>query len=391
MSDSYCTVIPEGYQPSGEYPDQIARFADRLLLLTAMTEERRLWGHYINYSRLTGESEFGSRWSSVFRHARETGLVDVNDKYSVGRFSKSMCLRKPYRTGRFVLYELSRRPRSKKRLREECLGEVGGWLRKCMREFEVRDTASSDPWDMHAVARLKRGDLYATFCDFGRFHTNFTSLSKRVRAGLRARSGESLCMVDVTNCQPLIIGAMARAAVDSEDVRRWVNDCERGVIYEEILDVFSSGDVRSSFRPETRGDIKKPFLIAMFSKVESMRKNPVFAAIARKYPVIANYLTEAKAGGHQELARACQRAESTAVIQTACARLMRIGVPLLTVHDELIVPESLACQAASEMKSAFRETLKVNPLLNTTHTTTHTIAHHTEHHLLSICATLNAV
>lgn len=371
MKKDFCVVIPKGYRPSGQCANELARLADRILLLTSLTEERRKQKHWIPFGRTAGMAHFGSRWFSVFKAAQGSGLIEVNPRYSKGRFSKSVRLSDPYRTGEYELYALSRKPRNSARPKTGALDAKGQWLYQCLHDFYLDEIASSDPWESHAAARVHRRDLFATYCEFGRFHSNYTSLTKRLRYRLHTKAYDPLCQLDVANCQPLIIAGMAKKQSNAPDVKLWLSDCEAGRIYESILEVFQDGSVQGHrsgrLKPakafQTRDAIKEPFLIALFSSVPDMHTNAVYIAIKHRYPTIARYLEQIKSTYYQALAHQCQRLESEIIIRTVCPNLLPSGRPIFTVHDPLIVTSDLSEFAESEIRHAFRQRLSVEPMI----------------------------
>jgi hypothetical protein len=64
---------------------------------------------------------------------------------------------------------------------------------------------SPDGPDVLPLARICARDFFFTVCEQGRVHTNLTNLAREHRQYLRV-GGRLLWAMDVTNCQPLLLG-----------------------------------------------------------------------------------------------------------------------------------------------------------------------------------------
>jgi hypothetical protein len=73
----------------------------------------------------------------------------------------------------------------------------------------IYDQALSDPWTQLVLAKLLDNRIVANRCDYRRLHTLLTQLAREARRYLSAKNGERLAIVDVSACQPLIIGLLA--------------------------------------------------------------------------------------------------------------------------------------------------------------------------------------
>lgn len=75
-----------------------------------------------------------------------------------------------------------------------------------------------------------------------------------------------------------------------------------------------------------------------------MVRQPAFVALESLYPEHAEYIKEGKCENHRKLAQQLQRLESSIVIDGVCGYLMQHypEMPVLTIHDELVVPQQIA-------------------------------------------------
>ena len=383
MSNTFYAIVPRGYQPSGPYRDQLARLAHKLLLLTSITNERRERGHYIPMCDETWRSLFGSKASEVKQAAVASGLIEKNDRYSVGSFPKSYRLARQYRSGRFDAIVLRRKPRVKRRMLYEHsrLGYVGQRLTDRFSDFSFPSTLSppTNPWDCFSWNRILAEDYYSMRCDFGRFHSNFTSIPKYFRRSLTLQSGDKLASIDIRNAQPLLLGLVARGHRHNHTTRphipichtinEYIRLCEDGEIYEFCLSSFRNGEVHPYWIQLPSGNkflcdpskwdrkrVKEAFVVCLFDRVEATQSNPIYRVLSKYFPKIAEYITNAKSDKYQALAQQCQMMESELMIDGVAASYItrHPGLPILTVHDEIIVPESLVDSLIEVIKYRFR-------------------------------------
>lgn len=368
MRKKFFAIVPRGYQPSGPYRDQLARLAHKFLLLTSITTERRELGHYIPMYDATWRLLFGGRSSEIKQAAINSGLIEKNGKYSVGNFPQSYRLARQYRNGRFDPIELTRKPRMKKPMVSDYdrLGDVGRRLTDQFDCFALPSTLTpSNPWDCFALNRLLAKDYYSMRCDFGRFHSNFTSIPKLFRRSLTLKSGDTLASIDIRNIQPLLLGLVTRRHTQTSlsqhipichTLNEYLGLCEAGQIYEFCLGCFRNGEVDRFWISLPSGKkylcdpaqwdrtkVKRAFVICLFDRIEETKSNPIFRILNKHFPEVANFVINAKQDGYQALAHLCQRMESQLMIDGVAASFMvrHPDAPILTVHDEIIVPAPL--------------------------------------------------
>jgi len=342
-----------------------------------MQEERRRskHGHFIDFSKAKWRSMFGGRYSEVKSAAIESGLIDTNDRYSVGRFAKQIRLTDEYRTGRFEVYELSRKIRSgkKPRIDSERLRKVGVLLYERLGDFRFHiEPKAKSAWEVYQIDRLQHRDYYANRCDFDRFHSNYTGLPKSTRLQLSI-DGDPLVSVDVSNCQPLALGIAVLQTVQSNHLpicgtlNDWIALCAQGQIYEFAQSKLNAGEIKPfvvtkngrtyEVDPQKwdRRKTKDAFIICLFERIETMRQNPIYQIIERYFPAIADYIVSTKRAGYQLVAHACQRMESKIMIDGVAAEMLRRHPtsPILTIHDEIIVPAAKLDELRAILKSEF--------------------------------------
>jgi hypothetical protein len=245
---------------------------------------------------------------------------------------------------------------------------------------------------------------HATVCAFGhRFHSIVTRMPRALRRAIRV-DGEPLVEIDVASSQPLLVGLLAAAGVRERegekakakakgggeagggaggrlssitwyvfapmchpgcmlppDLSEYIALCRSGAFYEHLADILAL-PCRSAVE---RGLVKTEACRLIFG-----RHRPGSArwrAFVGRWPTVAAHLAELKEGGHRNVARVLQRAEAAIMIAGACGELTARypTLPILTVHDSVMVPEygvAMAVDAihrAWELRVGGRPKLKV--------------------------------
>jgi hypothetical protein len=361
--------IPAGIKPANE---KEAILLSELLAMTSTTKERRA-GHWIPIHSNYWRRVLG-RYAQVIREAEQRKLIEVNDRYSVGNFSMSYRLTKRLRVPDVQEWPLKRSTAPTARVRIAPDDLVG---QRLVSHFEAVSVPQIDcsGWSAYSVKACQTRNLYATRCEYGRFHSTFTSIPKAVRSQLTFNDTPSV-EIDVANCQSLIVGIQAtrtdRTNTKTQpapsyhmshrfsDLGRYLDLCETGQLYEWLLVRCGHWPLRDWVptryrdrvrnRPLNRGDIKKQFIVLMFADIPTMKQLPIFAVVSREFPTIATYILRAKQIDYRDLARDCQRFEAALMVDTVAYGL---GFPVVTIHDGLIVPVDRREEAKSKIESAF--------------------------------------
>lgn len=325
--------VPKNSKFSGPCADSLAKLAFLLMLKTSSQDEYRK-GFFIPSGSQWWHDKFGGKDSAVKKAARSCEVFEFNDRYSNFQgncFCQSIRLAAPFRTGETELYELSRKLRTSSQLRPTDLPSKilvshfkKFWLPELPPEFD-------NPWQAFCWARIYGRQFYASRCEFGRFHSNFTAFKHRYCLQYDA----PLVALDIVACQMLILGAVACNALGmSPDLQRWFDLCKTGQIYGHFADRLQT----------TRQEAKNGLIRCVFERPGVMTAMNVYRALEREFGAIAAFLVSAKSGGHQTVAHLCQRMESSILIGSVVPKLAKI--PMITVHDEFIV----AAEAATMVK-----------------------------------------
>ncbi|EMI54686.1 hypothetical protein RSSM_03802 [Rhodopirellula sallentina SM41] len=394
--------------PPGSEGDNWALFLSILALHTSLTEERWRGGHWINFHNKLLSALIGRRYRERINAMIDAGIVESNERYSTGKegvpaFTKSYRLAREHRTGKSCLHTLTTRPTIRKAIKTfeidpDNLGPAGVHYRKCFDRFALAPEAAEDPrlsvrWYQWIIARWMNGQEFAHRCEYRRYHSLMTQLPRRARKHVRTLDGESVSLVDVSACQPLLLGYLSvchqrcpssttnlpsydaqifdwhRGKV-ARDIAAWIELCETRSIYRFLYDAIQTHDGPTTttitlangrqreidLRTISERSFKRASLIPVFDTLESMIRSPVFTVIRRDFPTIAAFIVSAKQAGHQRLACLLQCAESTLMIDRLGDTLSKRypNVAVAPIHDALVVPHSFAETAVELINEQFQ-------------------------------------
>ena len=379
--------IPHGTKPTS---DRMAILLAELQAATATTKERQR-GHWINVSSHLWKKILGRNYADVIAETRQVGYIETNDRYSVGKFSKSIRLTAKYRTPQTSQFQLQRRLKGggNYRVRLAPDDDTGLALAACFDRAQLPQDVAADGWDLFNVRSVATKNYYATRCPYGRYHSNFTGLPKSIRSQIQI-DGKRVCEVDVANCQPLLVGILSVTTRKHNnttpnqhntqikpqfkpnticgafsDAGGYLELCSKGVLYDYLLEKCGSmtlwdwlpSEYRHQYaanRRLNRSDVKKQFIVMLFAQNETMRRMKLFDIVASEFPSVANYIAEAKRQEYQALARDCQRFESRLMVDSVAAELVQYW-PVITIHDSIIAPLSYADHVSDCISQAFNQ------------------------------------
>ena len=400
-------TIPKTFDPpGGAIGDRLAIVAEHLQLLTSMSPENRN-GHWINIpskclKRLVND------YRPVIDAGKRLGLLEVNERYRNDKnpFTKSYRFTGEHRHGDSKTFELTtthaiKRYRRSQQFDADNLGASGLHYASKFPEFSIAPEALTDRankpfWRQYTINRFRNGRHFAKRCPYGRLHSLHTQMPRTAKQYYR--STDDLVEVDVRACQPLILGILStskparydrRSALDGcaggrcwgvGDVGRWMCLCRSGLLYSSLHQMVvespepafaivvkeTGAQIKVDLRESSAKSFKRSCLIPLFDRRERMRKSPVFHAIEREFPTIAEFLVRSKKDDYRLTARMCQRLESQLMIDGLGASLAQDhpSIPVAVIHDAVIVPKGFASKATELIEQQF-ESLGVVPGMKT--------------------------
>lgn len=409
--------------PQGKYGDKVAAFLHYLQVLTSLTYERRVLRHWINIPRERIRQLIGRDYAPRIKELAAKGIIEVNHRYSTGElsaggqaFTKSFRFGKEHCHGKSssrVITASWAKERSRKvyEIDEENLRPAGMHFRRMFEHFSIspealQDSKLSSSWTKSAIVRYMNREEFATRCDYGRYHCLTSQLPREARQYLRVRGGGRLCVVDISACQPLILGVLAgnwsrnttRHHIQSnhyypyvaqfcrpeipDDASRWIGLCESADkdnrLYSFLQDRLKATKgpvyitinrkdgrvVRRDLKRLKPKEFKRCVLIPLFDDAAKTKANPIFQVIENDFPTIGEYLLWTKSDGYyQRTAQMCQMTESGLMIDGVGSRLLRDfpDEPVQPIHDAVICREAFAETVREIIKDCFQSLLGVLP------------------------------
>ncbi len=381
-------LVPENftYPRECDMHDGLMVFASWLLKRTASIDVFRD-GALIPISADTLRELLGNNYFELVCTAESVGLFERHHAYLAGSFPKSGRLSAQYRHGRTKPVVLKRaRHRDRKIIHKE-LDPLRHWLFGNLSYFSVDDSYEPiDDWTSYSVDSIRGQDWSLCRDEFGhRIHTNFSRAHLSIRGAILCTHNSigathsTLVELDIRNCQPLLLGALALLWWQSTgsscrtDLSTWIATCERGKLYEDLA---SKTNERRSRLGLSKGDVdrewvKEHLMTAHYGEQRSVDRSELAKVERQFYPSIYEYLCwlrsqpiegDPPALWYRSTAMKAQRTESELVINTACGSLMRSlpSIPILTIHDAIVVDEMYADLVCNAIYEAFA-TLNVKP------------------------------
>ena len=199
-----------------------------------------------------------------------------------------------------------------------------------------------------SLTRLREGHIRCCSDEYGRVHTNVTSLKSEFR-NLITIDGKRMFGIDIKNSQPLFLtiylstllstnkyhhilsySLMIMESSFPDEVKRFTETVSSGRFYEFLQErLYEDAD---------RDTVKNKFMTFAF---DEDRPCAVRRIIREEFPLILQEIQRIKMTNYRNLARMLQREESSFVIDTVCKRLKKEfpEIPLITIHDSILTTE----------------------------------------------------
>lgn len=237
-------------------------------------------------------------------------------------------------------------------------------------------------WSLENTSSINDGRFFMTEDSFsGRIHTNFTQLQAEARRRIFCDRLNTFCVgMDISAMQPLLIGHAARSLSEPQpihipgaasqtlsmcphffsvtncyaaldDVEQWIADCEMQKIYEKVRLSIPADRLRFTYRVWATGEqipidiskmdrkaFKRQMLQVIFDRNEQAVGNPIWDTINETYPKVAQFIWDLKTDDYKNAAKVSQNWEVKIMIHQIAAEHIRRGIPIITVHDEIVTP-----------------------------------------------------
>lgn len=138
---------------------------------------------------------------------------------------------------------------------------------------------------------------------------------------------------------------MWETPVRNEDIRQYVQLCERGELYR-----FVERRLPVNLDYNT---LKRRVLSTLYDK--DSHRNAVYTVLDEHFPSLMRFVRREKRGDYRRLAHVAQRAESQFMFGRVVPRLMRERPDLFvaTIHDSILAPEESAEYVRAVMLAEF--------------------------------------
>lgn len=364
-------AVSKGFVPDGRYPDETARVNAHLMRVTSVNKGYRN-GHHISFSYEKFRSMFGGTKAGKIKDATEASeAFEWKHESRKGVFSESVRLSN--RSGEFDLHEVRMKVRASKPNTTNdnlmSLGELGMALTARHDHFYIaEDAVPQSAWEHYTIERIRNGDIYSMRGTHRRFFSSFSNLSKHTKKhSLRAKSGDSLVSIDIANCQPLLLGVLASRPPCSfgtstkpinapyrRTLSAWNEWTQKGEIYEFAAKRLTE---LTGKKWEARPDAKDLFMPFMFGEVRLMKFSPLIRVFESDFRLVLDCIRHIKRDGHQAMAHILHELEAEIMIDGVAAEFMRRypHAPILTVHDELIVPAQYRDEVCDIIRDEFQK------------------------------------
>jgi hypothetical protein len=311
--------------------------------------------------------------SLIISALRSTGLVEINDSYKVGSFSKGYRLGKCLRSANGIEIQPieSTKVSAKKVLKENSCFKLD-FLQRQLNRLEISyesiqyilDKYRASVEDDYTLPMALR-DLTVSFGVFTRtypllirdttsfrVHSFLTTLRSELRGFLRIRDlDEGLVNIDLKNSQLFFLNKMLQEKYpecrSTDDVKLFDELTSDGRFYEFVAQEMSIPD---------RDTVKKQiFRSYLFCKNRHCRKN-YSSFMSAYFPNVHKCVTELKVENYKHLAISLQSTESRFMIDRIVPRLMNELTKadfIATIHDSIVTNESASTKVASIMLDEF--------------------------------------
>lgn len=184
------------------------------------------------------------------------------------------------------------------------------------------------------IEKIYGKDWFFKHDEYGRVHTNLTTLSAKYRQFLEVNN-ESLINVDIRNSQPLFLLLTLREEIQENTIRCALFGVKEELKkYEELVQVGNLYEYFSNVYNCDRQSSKKKIFTEMFGRQISKEFRNVF-------PCLSQVIDQIKGKDYRRVAWMMQRKESQLMINQVCGDLLKQdkNIFLATIHDSILTTE----------------------------------------------------
>lgn len=192
------------------------------------------------------------------------------------------------------------------------------------------------------IDAIQNSNIYYSSDEYGRFHTNFTTLKKDIRSKYLTINKEKVAELDIKNSQPIFLMQLLKDydfhLNYKDEYNKYYQNVKNGTIYEQIAKILKSD----------REEAKKLVYKVFFGKNNPhMEYNRIFCSL---YPNIYQFIVDFKLNNklsdddnnyHKIMSAELQNRESKLIFENICFYIFKKipNIDLFTVHDSIFYPE----------------------------------------------------
>lgn len=351
---------------TNSYCDRVYWFLDSLYRIQFYLEHPSF---FINLSSTQIATRIGRHYRRIIDDLVTTGLIEVNERYVQGKFSKSYRLTRPYREANFrvetVKTPLIARKIAQQRRRQRNLayshrhGRIN-WENIQKLVFDVESAKR------HAVSREARYFLtqyesdrhqFYSIDEQGRHYHYVAAMPRHLRRFL-SLPGEDLVILDFRHCQPSL--HVTLYPEDCAERRKFIELCQRGHLWGYLNALLkdpydlSDPDEKSAFKERCFGEI--------FYRPVNRPPRYLPLAFASEFPLLWERICQEKTPDHAALPLRMQRLEALIVI----GGVLSNQYFCVSIHDAIMTTRREAAEVRKRMEAAFVERVRFIPVIEQT-------------------------
>jgi hypothetical protein len=360
---------PEDLRKCGRRPE----YVEKLLFFISTIHFRRVTNKTLNPndwipldSRILAECIGKDFVAPVRKDLIKRGIIECDGSWQRNVACMGHRLTEKYRGAKMITIK-ARYPKESKK-EEEIMTKAQEYIRRNLEKVTIEPQALANLEKSYPVAVRDLNQKYnhalasyflihdqnwffATDRKTGRVYHNVANCPKEMRAHLRL-DGRELVEVDISNCQPMLLHYLYEDKTSAEAVR-YKKIAEEGIFYEVVAAVAG----------QTRDDAKGQFLTFAFGQIH--HSNKLGRAFSTLFQELRAIMDGIKMGNYRKMAILLQKLEAELMINTVVPILEKRGMPVLTVHDSLMVFPEHAGQVQEIIKAECQRLYNLCPRLKT--------------------------
>jgi len=344
-------------------------------ILSVLSEEKDDKFVILHSRKLKKLVSFHSKKTSTYspqNHLKvlsELGFVEINKKYSSGRYSKSYRLKPDLRKDLEVVGDLDvpkkkratrsrgeQHPRSEQQSNADPLNSYIHSILLDLTPPDDLETIISDFRKEKEFKKMRRLESILARkikmpkrCRYGRLHHTLTNIPKTVRKRFLFSGRGRIAEIDQNASQPFFLLNLYDGS-NSDHLK------EKNRYYELFKSDFYSELIKGAEISGERDPIKTRFFEYLMGMAFERRKRPVkifqsfHTYFESNFPILTALILKKKTLRedpclhedeiYKQMAHFLQRTESSIWIDRICVRLMEMGRLFVPIHDCLVVPEA---------------------------------------------------